>query len=78
MALEVTDLRDVSPLPSEEDRIAARRRAFADAPADRYPYTAAAVDAIAHRTSTGLYVWGLHRVLDGITAATGGGAESGT
>ena len=33
---------------------------------DRYPRTAAAVDAMAGYISTEQYIWGLRRVLDGI------------
>lgn len=75
MALEVADLREASRPLSEEDRIAARRRSLADAPADRYPHTSAAADVMARRNSTEQYLWGLHRILDGITTAPGGTAE---
>lgn len=78
MALEVIDLGDANRLLSEEDRIAARRQALAEVPADRYPHTAAAADAMARRISTEQYLWGLHRVLDGITATPREVADDGT
>lgn len=77
MAREVAGLRDTSSEPSEQRRVAARLQTLAETPTDRYPRTAAAADTIADRISTEQYLWGLHRVLDGITAA-GGAAESGT
>ena len=67
MVREVAGLRDTSSEPSERRRIAARLRTLAETPPDRYPRTAAAADAIADRISTDHYLWGLHRVLDGIT-----------
>jgi TetR/AcrR family transcriptional regulator, tetracycline repressor protein len=78
LALEAIDLDDATRLLSEEDRIAARRQALAAVPADRYPHTAAAADAIARRISTEQYRWGLHRVLDGITATAREVAEDRT
>lgn len=49
------------------ERIAARERAFATAPADEFPWVTAAAATIASYISTEQYLWGLHRLLDGIT-----------
>src|SRR5215212_8348934 len=66
IALEVADLDEPGPLPSEAERIATRHRAFAATPADRYPRAAAAAATLAGYVSTPQYFWGLQRVLDGI------------
>jgi AcrR family transcriptional regulator len=66
MALEVADVATAGPLPPESERIAQRQSAFAATPADQYPRSAAAADVVANYTSTEQYIWGLHRVLDGI------------
>ena len=66
IALEVADLHEPGPLPSEAERIATRHRAFAATPADRYPRAAAAAATLAGYVSTPQYLWGLRRVLDGI------------
>jgi AcrR family transcriptional regulator len=68
LALEVADLRDPGPLPPEPDRMATRERTFSATPADQFPRSAAAVSTMAGYISTGQYLWGLRRVLDGITA----------
>ena len=68
VALEVADLHRTGPLPPESERIAARRRAFAATPADEFPRSAAAAATRAGLVSTEQYLWGLHRILDGITA----------
>ncbi len=70
MALEVADVATVGPLPPEAERIATRRRTFAATPADLFPRSAAAAGAMAGYISTEQYIWGLHRVLDGITRCT--------
>jgi TetR/AcrR family transcriptional regulator, tetracycline repressor protein len=67
IALDVADLRQPGPMPPESQRIATRRLAFAATPADRYPRTAAAAAVRARHVSTEQYLWGLHRLLDGIT-----------
>lgn len=77
IALEVAELHQSGPLPPESERIASRHVAFAATPADRYPRTAAAVDAMAGYISTDQYIWGLRRVLDGIaTSITTAGPEA--
>jgi TetR/AcrR family tetracycline transcriptional repressor len=67
IALEVADLHDPAPLPSESDRVAARYRTFAAVPAEHLPRTLAAATTLAGHISTDQYRWGLHRLLDGTT-----------
>lgn len=67
ITLEVADLDEPGPLPPESERIAARQRAFAATSADDYPRTAATAAILAGYISTRQYIWGLHRLLDGIT-----------
>jgi AcrR family transcriptional regulator len=67
LAMEVADLDRPGPLPLESERIARRRHALAATAAERYPRTAAAAPTAAGSISTEQYVWGLHRVLAGIT-----------
>jgi TetR/AcrR family transcriptional regulator, tetracycline repressor protein len=66
MALEVADVAAAGPLPPESERIALRRSAFATTPADQFPRSMAASGVMASYISTEQYIWGLHRVLDGI------------
>ncbi|MBM7804389.1 AcrR family transcriptional regulator [Geodermatophilus bullaregiensis] len=68
IALEVAAQHEPGPLPPESDRIDARTQAFAATPADRFPRSAAAAATMAGYISTEQYLWGLRRVLDGITA----------
>jgi TetR/AcrR family tetracycline transcriptional repressor len=68
VALEVADRYRTGPLPPESERIAARRRAFDATPVDRFPRSAAAAATRAGLISTEQYLWGLRRILDGITA----------
>jgi AcrR family transcriptional regulator len=67
IALEVADLHQPGPLPPEPERVATRHLAFAATPAGHYPRAAAAAATLAGYISTQQYIWGLHRVLDGIT-----------
>jgi hypothetical protein len=67
IALEVADLHQPGPLPPESERIVTRHRVFGAANPDRYPRAAAAAATLAGYVSTQQYVWGLHRVLDGVT-----------
>ena len=76
IALEVADLHQPGPLPPESERIATRHLAFAATPAEHYPRTAAAAATLAGYISTQQYIWGLHRVLDGITTNTTAGPEA--
>jgi AcrR family transcriptional regulator len=66
MALEVADVAAAGPLAPESERIALRRSAFATIPADQFPRSAAASGVVASYISTEQYIWGLHRVLDGV------------
>ena len=66
VALEAAEHSGTGPLPAEADRIAVRKAAFADLPAERFPRTAAAADTIATYVSTEQFLWGLDRVLAGI------------
>jgi hypothetical protein len=47
-----------------------RQHTFAATPADHYPRTAGAATTLARYISTEQYLWGLHRVLDGIATNT--------
>jgi TetR/AcrR family transcriptional regulator, tetracycline repressor protein len=65
VALEISDLNQPGS-PTTEERIAARRQASA-APAGQYPRITAAAAVMASTISAEQYLWGLHRLLDGIT-----------
>lgn len=71
IALEVADVQQPGPLPPESERIATRHLGLSATPADLFPRTAAAATAMAGYISTEQYVWGLHRVLDGLTTEIG-------
>jgi TetR/AcrR family tetracycline transcriptional repressor len=73
VALDVADLNQ-----PDSERIAARQRAFAAAPADQYPRVVAAAADMASNISAEQYLWGLHRLLDGITTSQGTDPESAT
>src|SRR3712207_1430068 len=68
LALEVAEVQQPGALPPEDERVETRRQVFAAVPADRYPRSAAAGPTMAAYVTTEQYVWGLHRVLDGIAA----------
>ena len=68
VALDVADLGQPGPPPPTEERIAARHRVFAAAPADQFPRIVKAATTMADSISTKQYLWGLHRLLDGLTA----------
>lgn len=67
IALEVADEAEPGPLPPEPDRIAKRREVFDQIPVEVFPRSAAAAPTMATYISTEQYLWGLHRVLDGIS-----------
>jgi AcrR family transcriptional regulator len=71
IALEVADEHRPGALPPESERMTARHRALSTTPADHFPRSAAAAATMAGYISTEQYLWGLRRVLDGITAPTG-------
>src|SRR4051812_34688962 len=70
IALVVADVEEPGPLPPEAGWIARRRQALAKTPADHYPRAAAAASTRAAYISTEQYLWGLHRLLDGIPPPT--------
>jgi AcrR family transcriptional regulator len=70
IALEVADVHQAGALPPESERVAARQAAFSATPVDHFPRSAAAADTMADYISTEQYLWGLRRVLDGISART--------
>jgi AcrR family transcriptional regulator len=69
IVLVVADAEEPGPLPSEAEWIAARGRTFAGTPAEPYPRAAAAAATRAAYISTEQYLWGLHRLLDGIATS---------
>jgi hypothetical protein len=69
IVLVVADAEEPGPLPSEAEWIAARGRTFAGTPAEPYPRAAAAAATRAAYISTEQYLWGLRRLLDGITTS---------
>jgi TetR/AcrR family transcriptional regulator, tetracycline repressor protein len=68
IALEVAAHHQPGSLPPEAHRVATRRRVLAAIPAGQYPRAAAAAATLAGYVSTEQYLWGLRRVLDGITS----------
>jgi AcrR family transcriptional regulator len=75
VALDIADLNQPGS-PSTADRIASRHQVFAAAPADQFPRITAAAAAMAGNISAEQYLWGLHRLLDGITTSQDTGPES--
>lgn len=71
VALEVADLNQPGPPPQIAERIAARHLVYAAVPADQFPRVAESAAIMASYISTQQYLWGLHRLLDGITAGAG-------
>ncbi|MEW2508327.1 TetR/AcrR family transcriptional regulator [Amycolatopsis sp. NPDC047767] len=68
LVLEVADVQQPAPLPAESERIATRQLAFSARPPDQFPLSAAAAATMAGYISTEQYLWGLHRILEGLTA----------
>jgi AcrR family transcriptional regulator len=66
IAFEAADNGHAGPLSPESERVAARRRAFSSIQADQFPRSVAAAGVMAGSISTQQYVWGLHRLLDGV------------
>jgi TetR/AcrR family transcriptional regulator, tetracycline repressor protein len=54
--------------PAQQQHRSRPERASSTTPADHFPRSAAAASTMAGYISTGQYLWGLRRVLDGITA----------
>src|SRR3954462_2120623 len=70
LVLEVAGTKQTGPLGPEAERVATRLTAFSETPADRFPLSAAAATTMASHISTEQYLWGLRRILDGVTAQT--------
>src|SRR6266511_1765319 len=68
IALEAAELEHSAPPPPEDQRVATRLAGFAAVPPDRYPRTAATATTMARYITTEQFIWGLTRVLDGLTA----------
>jgi AcrR family transcriptional regulator len=68
IALEAADETGPGPLPPEAERVARRRAGFDQIPADAFPRSAAAAPTMSRYITTEEYLWGLHRILDGIYA----------
>ena len=67
IALEAAELEHSGPPPPEDERVATRLVGFAAVPSDRYPRTAATATTMARHITTEQFIWGLNRVLDGIS-----------
>ncbi|GLZ31174.1 hypothetical protein Lesp02_33620 [Lentzea sp. NBRC 105346] len=67
IALEAAELDPKMPAPPEKERINTRRKAFEAVPPQVFPRTAASTEVMAAYISTEQYVWGLDRVLDGLS-----------
>jgi TetR/AcrR family tetracycline transcriptional repressor len=79
IALEVADVDRPGPLPPESERVASREIALAATPTDHFPLIAASATTMASYISTQQYLWGLHRILDGIAvrvSSTAAGSAS--
>ncbi|WP_053205888.1 TetR/AcrR family transcriptional regulator [Jiangella muralis] len=76
IALQLADVSEPGPAPPEPERIAIRHHAFARMPAGRYPRAATVTTTMAEYISTEQYLWGLHRLFDGITAHAAARTES--
>ncbi|WIX75150.1 TetR/AcrR family transcriptional regulator [Amycolatopsis carbonis] len=76
LVLEVADVQHKVPLPAESERIATRRLAFSARPPEHFPHSAAAAATMAGYISTEQYLWGLRRILDGLTTRVATGRKS--
>lgn len=68
IALDVAEMHQRGQLPTESERTDGRLRALWAIPTEHPPRTGAAAITMAGYISTEQYIWGLRRVLDGITA----------
>ena len=68
LALEATDRGHGDPPPTEAERVATRLRILSATP---LPRSAAVAQVMSGYISTEQYLWGLHRMLDGVTAGRG-------
>jgi TetR/AcrR family transcriptional regulator, tetracycline repressor protein len=69
IAVEVTERGQPGQPAKDTDRLPSPRRALSDAQAQQFPRSAAAATLIGSHASTEQYLWGLHRLLDGITVS---------
>lgn len=69
VALEAAELDPTRPAPPEAERVAARRVTFERVPAAAFPRTAAAAATMSGYITTEQFVWGLDRVLAGLSSA---------
>ena len=67
IALEAAELEHSGPPPPEDERVATRLVGFTAVPANRYPRTTATATTMARYITTEQFIWGLTRVLDGLT-----------
>jgi TetR/AcrR family tetracycline transcriptional repressor len=67
IALETAELEHSGPPPPEDERVATRLVGFTAAASDRHPRTAATATTMARYITTEQFIWGLTRVLDGLT-----------
>lgn len=72
VALEVAETEMTPPLPPEEERVAARRTAFAAIEPGTHPRSAAAAGTMATWISSRQFEWGLERVLAGLASVAPG------
>jgi hypothetical protein len=77
IALEAAELEHSGPPPPEDERVATRQINLTAVPSDRYPRTAATATTMARYITTEQFIWGLTRVLDGLTAHGGASLPDG-
>lgn len=71
IALEAAELAEGPQGTSEAERVSARFEGFSQISARQYPLSAGAAKIMATYISAEQYLWGLHRVLDGISPRRG-------
>ncbi len=67
IALETAEQGDRPRETPEDERIASRLAGFSAIPVSSYPLSAGAAGIMAAYVSTRQYIWGLHKILDGVT-----------
>ncbi|MGW4738173.1 TetR/AcrR family transcriptional regulator [Nocardia xishanensis] len=67
IAMEVAEADGRPPLPPESVRIAQRRAALAEIPAERWPHTHESRDVMAEWISAEQFAWSLRALLDGLS-----------
>ncbi|WP_431965078.1 TetR/AcrR family transcriptional regulator [Nocardia sp. bgisy134] len=66
IAMEVAETDGRPPLPPESERIAQRRAALAEIPAERWPHTHESRDLMAQWIGSEQFAWSLRALLDGL------------